>query len=126
MTMRQAADTLRPRPRPWAGKLGPAALVAGIAAMAVAGIDLATRPGCPGNYVRLIDVEWALPFIAALVSVTGAVVWSRSRWQSPGRWATGLAGFALAVGVLTAGVSTAWLVHHQSSNYDPYSECWTF
>lgn len=107
-------------------KLGRAAVVAGVAGVILAAADLATRPGCPERYVRLIDPEWFLPFLAGSAAITGGAVWARARLHPAGRWVTGLAWFALAVAALCAIASGALIARHQSSGYDPFSECWTF
>jgi hypothetical protein len=107
-----------------AGTIARAALIAGVVGAVLAGIDLATRPACPDNYVRLVDFELVLPVLAAIGAAAGAFIYSRSRRHPTGRFAAGLAAIALLIGVLTAAGSATWFVLHRDSSFSR-SECWT-
>ena len=108
-----------------AARLGRAALVAGVVGLVLSAIDLATRPGCPDNYVRLVDLELVLPVLAVLCAVVGAVVLTRSRRRPSGRLAAAVAAVALVVAVLTGASAAVWFVLHRDEG-SARSECWTF
>lgn len=108
-----------------AGAIGRAALVAGVLGLVLSGVDLATRPGCPDPYVRLVDFELVLPVLAVLCAATGAIVMAWSRRRPAGGPAVALAAIALVIGVLTAASATVWFVRHRDEG-SARSECWTF
>ncbi|HET6816914.1 MAG TPA: hypothetical protein VFH66_06775 [Mycobacteriales bacterium] len=92
-------------------------------------LDWATRPPCPENYVRLIDV---VP-IAAVVCAALALVltWRAVRtmpWAPRRKEVRGvtvvLSALLTAVSVLPALVAVASLVQHSDESVD--SSCWTF
>jgi hypothetical protein len=85
--------------------------------------DLATRPPCPANYVRLIDVEWAAPFVSGAILLASAMVAIATR-----RWARQrlLAATAVVLVALSS-VTMVLAVGSVSSHRGPVDNgCWTF
>src|SRR5882672_4437376 len=86
----------------------------GVIDAVIYGFDLATRPACPPNYVRLIDVEPVLLALSVILAVFGAglmVLLGRRRPMGrAGIWAS--VGFGTLLGVLTCLLAATglWLV----------------
>ena len=104
------------------------AVVAATGALAALA-DWATRPPCPDNYVRLIDV---VPIAAVVCGVLAVILaWRagrstpRSPWRKEVRGGTVVLSAALTVvAVLPTLIAVASLAHHQGQTID--SDCWTF
>jgi hypothetical protein len=104
------------------------------AALAAAGAlaaltDWATRPPCPGGYVRLIDV---VPIAAVVCGVLAVVLGWRAarttRWMPRRKDVSGVtvvvSVLLTVLSVLPALIAVASFVQHRGETYD--SSCWTF
>ena len=101
------------------------AAVGGLAALA----DVATRPPCPDNYVRLIDIVPIAGVICALLAVV--LAWRAGRtttWvprRKDVRGVTVVVSVVLTVfAVLPALIAVGTLLQHRGQSVD--STCWTF
>jgi hypothetical protein len=99
-----------------------AGLLAGLA-------DWATRPPCPDNYVRLIDVVPIAAVLCGLLAV--ALVWRAGRSTPWTPWRKDVRGVTIVISVLLTVVSSvptliavASLIQHRGQSID--SNCWTF
>lgn len=113
-------------------RLDHAALIgAGIAATGTfaAFTDWATRPPCPENYVRLIDVG---PIVAVVCgALTLVLVWRAGRTATWSPWRKQVRGVTVVVSVLLTVtallptlIAVASLIQHSNESVD--SNCWTF
>ena len=101
------------------------AAVGGLAALA----DVATRPPCPDNYVRLIDV---VPIAGVVCGVLALVLAWRAGWTTPlvsrrkeVRGVTVVVSVVLTViAALPALIAVGTLLQHRGESID--SSCWTF
>jgi hypothetical protein len=116
------------RRTPTVGGHGPT-LVAGLAvavnlaAVVAWVIDLATRPPCPDNYVRLVDLAPAMPEVGAVAAAIAALLLVGTR-RLRRRWICGaLAVVVLAFGALTFTTAAFTL---RANQLDPGGDCWTF
>jgi len=96
----------------------------GLVGVAVARVQLSTRPPCPPGYVRLVDLSRLSVEVPGAVVVTAGCLWLWSRRPGPHLPAAVVA--VLLVGlVLLVDVSVALLLGDQwGSQFDP--TCWTF
>jgi hypothetical protein len=92
------------------------------------GVDILTRPPCPEGYVRLLDIELAMPVVALVV---GAVAWaliaSARRGNEHGREPTRSAMVVGVVALVFGGlliVSAATTIASHQAPLD--GACWTF
>ena len=93
------------------------------------GYDWATRPPCPDNYVRLIDVEPVAVVLLAVLAV--GLTWRAARSGAWSRWPKRVTVMTLTVSsgltvlaALPALMCAAMLVQHHGQQLD--SDCWTF
>jgi len=101
------------------------AAVGGLAALA----DVATRPPCPDNYVRLIDIVPVAGVICALLAV--ALAWRAGRTTTWVQRRKDVRGVTIAVSVvltavavLPALIAVGTFLQHRGESID--STCWTF
>ena len=111
--------------RDWKAGTWTAAAAASIAAISTVTwiADLATRPPCRANYVRLIDLELAAPFVSgAILLAAVAVAVATRRWVHEGLLtATAIA--LLALSSMTMVVAVRSVSNHRAPiDYG----CWTF
>jgi hypothetical protein len=101
------------------------AALGGLAALA----DVATRPPCPDNYVRLIDV---VPIAGVVCGALALVLAWRAGWTTPMvssrkdvRGVTVVVSMVLtAVAALPMLIAVGSLLQHRGQSID--SNCWTF
>jgi hypothetical protein len=101
-----------------------------LAAVALVGltVDLLTRPPCSPGYVRLIDIEVIMPFVAGFFGLVAGglllIIRSLKRQQRPvGLW---VAVVAMSLVPPTAVLAVAGVVTNTDNGAQYDSSCWTF
>jgi hypothetical protein len=85
--------------------------------------DLATRPPCPANYVRLIDVERAAPFASGAILLASVAIAVATRRRVRQRLLTATAIALLALSSMTMVLAVGSVSNHRA----PIDNgCWTF
>jgi hypothetical protein len=81
------------------------------------------RPPCPPNYVRLVDLAVAVPFVAGAGAIVGVVAWLVVRSIGLFRVVAVLMCVSTAMALVVA-VSMVGRIHADIGV--PYDDCWTF
>jgi hypothetical protein len=101
-----------------------AALVVAVVGLALSVFGIATRPPCEEGYVRLIDVELAVPVAFTLLAGGAALAMWRAQRSSRPRVVAAVASVFVVLGLGLGVVDTKAIADRRGDETD-YG-CWTF